>query len=129
MHRELVLCSGRFIPARRAPFFPSGLHSTGEHRRLVLARKRTPIAQMSEGDTETQRTRCAIEHCCGENAVLAQDSPGQGHILGPARWTGGHLTLPTTHFIPSARRTVQSFGKDFCSVTSHQFIDTLDCDK
>ena len=112
-HRKSVLCPGRFMPARRAPFIrqsSTALENTdvvsllGNEPRLLRCPRKTP----------TQRTRCAVQHCCRQRTVPAQDSPGQGHILGPARWTGGISLSP--------KYTFHSFSSLYSSVIRQELL-------
>ena len=105
-HRKLILCPGRFIPAGRAPFIRQASTALENTDVLSLLRNEPRLLRCPR-KTQTQRTRCAVQHCCKQRAVPAQDSPGQGHILGPARWTGG-ISLSQLHI--SFRHLVVQFS-------------------
>jgi hypothetical protein len=126
--QEISFMLRPLYPSRKSPLYPS----LPQHCRTQMScscQETNPDSSAVRGRRRhTKNTVCCrtlLQGACG--AGTGQPRAGTHSWTRPLDW--GHLTLPTTLFIPSARCTVQSFGKDFCSATPHQFIDTPDCDE
>jgi hypothetical protein len=114
----------REISFMARPLCPSGLHNAGEHRRLALARKRTPNSHMSEEDTETKTTHDVPYSTVAESERCRHRTApgGQAHILGPARRTGG-ISLSQLHI--SFRRLVVQFSHSARTFVRRHRISSL----
>jgi len=96
-----------FMPRPLYPLSPSGLHSTVEHRRLALARRRTPIAQIPTRHRNTKNTVCCrtlLRRAC--SAGTGQPRAGTHSWTRPLDWGASLSPNYTFHSVSSLYSSV-----------------------